>query len=160
MFSCPDDVRHMTDASSASIHRSRRAVCRGPIRTNLQPQLQCNPLTASGGINLRIPSIRLFKRNEGYSNIRHRQSLNISFNEIYEAKNVAASLVATFQRQAALWLATDGTILLPDGPIEPPCGLPELELADDDPAWLLPVLIKNLPKTLKIQIIRAASEVP
>ncbi|VEL07854.1 unnamed protein product [Protopolystoma xenopodis] len=67
MVSCSDDVRHMTDESSARIHQGRRAVRRGSIRTNLQPQLQGDPLTASGGANLQIPSARLFKRNERYS---------------------------------------------------------------------------------------------
>ncbi|VEL26020.1 unnamed protein product [Protopolystoma xenopodis] len=43
MVSCSDDVLHMTDESSARIYRGRRAVRRGPVRTNLQPQLQCNP---------------------------------------------------------------------------------------------------------------------
>ncbi|VEL09353.1 unnamed protein product [Protopolystoma xenopodis] len=62
MVSCSDDVHHMTDYISARIHRSHRAVC-----TNLQPQGQGNPPTAYGGTNLRIPSTRLFKRNECYS---------------------------------------------------------------------------------------------
>ncbi|VEL39887.1 unnamed protein product [Protopolystoma xenopodis] len=69
MVSCFDDVRRMTDESSASIHRDREALRRGSIRTNLQPQLQDNQSTACGGNNLRIPSTRLFKRNERYSKI-------------------------------------------------------------------------------------------
>ncbi|VEL08965.1 unnamed protein product [Protopolystoma xenopodis] len=48
MVFCSDDVRHMTDESSASIYRGCRAVRRGPIRTNLQPQLQGNPLQLPG----------------------------------------------------------------------------------------------------------------
>ncbi|VEL34437.1 unnamed protein product [Protopolystoma xenopodis] len=47
MVSCSDDVRHMTDESSARIHRGRRAVRRGPIRTNLRPPLQGNPPTVT-----------------------------------------------------------------------------------------------------------------
>ncbi|VEL34446.1 unnamed protein product [Protopolystoma xenopodis] len=72
MASCSDDVRHMTDKSSARIRRGRRAVLQGPIRTNLQPQLQGTPSpTASGGTNLRIPSTRLFKQNESWPAIAY-----------------------------------------------------------------------------------------
>ncbi|VEL42599.1 unnamed protein product [Protopolystoma xenopodis] len=42
MLSCFDDVRHMTDESTAKIQRGRRAVRRGPIRTNLHSHLQGN----------------------------------------------------------------------------------------------------------------------
>ncbi|VEL33372.1 unnamed protein product [Protopolystoma xenopodis] len=59
-----DDVRRMTDESSAGIHRGRRAVRRRLIRTNLQPELQGNPSIASGGANLRILFTRFFKRND------------------------------------------------------------------------------------------------
>ncbi|VEL40868.1 unnamed protein product [Protopolystoma xenopodis] len=38
IMSCSDDVRHMTDGNSATILRGCMA-----IRTDLQPQLQCNP---------------------------------------------------------------------------------------------------------------------
>ncbi|VEL34331.1 unnamed protein product [Protopolystoma xenopodis] len=69
MVSCFDDVCHMTDESSATSHRDRRARRRRPIRTNLQPQLQGNSATASGGSSFRILYTRLFKRNERYSNI-------------------------------------------------------------------------------------------
>ncbi|VEL14086.1 unnamed protein product [Protopolystoma xenopodis] len=69
MVSCSDDVRRMTDESSARINRGRMAMRRGPIRTNPQSQLQGNPPTASGGNNLRILSTCFFKRNERYSNI-------------------------------------------------------------------------------------------
>ncbi|VEL12314.1 unnamed protein product [Protopolystoma xenopodis] len=44
MVSCSDEVRHMTEESLATIHRGRRAVRRGPIRTYLQAKLQGNPL--------------------------------------------------------------------------------------------------------------------
>ncbi|VEL19472.1 unnamed protein product [Protopolystoma xenopodis] len=43
MMSCPDDVRPVTEESSARIHLGRRAARRGPIRVNLQLQLQGNP---------------------------------------------------------------------------------------------------------------------
>ncbi|VEL22169.1 unnamed protein product [Protopolystoma xenopodis] len=56
--SCSDDIRHMTDERSARIHRGRRAVRRRPNYTNLQ-----SPYT-SDETNLRIPSNRLFKRNQ------------------------------------------------------------------------------------------------
>ncbi|VEL17495.1 unnamed protein product [Protopolystoma xenopodis] len=46
--------------------------------------LQGNPPTASGGTNFRIPSTRLFKRNEMYSNIiLVRDSLKPSFSTCY-----------------------------------------------------------------------------
>ncbi|VEL09602.1 unnamed protein product [Protopolystoma xenopodis] len=70
MSACVDTcIRQMMDESSARIRRDRRTVRLGPIRTNLQPQLQGNPPTASGGTNLRIPFTRLFKCNERYSNM-------------------------------------------------------------------------------------------
>ncbi|VEL34860.1 unnamed protein product [Protopolystoma xenopodis] len=47
MLSCSDDGSHMTDESSARTHRDRRPVRRGPIRKNLQSQLQGNPPTVS-----------------------------------------------------------------------------------------------------------------
>ncbi|VEL23298.1 unnamed protein product [Protopolystoma xenopodis] len=43
LISWCDDARHITDESSARIHRGHRPVRRGSIRTNLQPQLQVNP---------------------------------------------------------------------------------------------------------------------
>ncbi|VEL08585.1 unnamed protein product [Protopolystoma xenopodis] len=46
-MSCSDYVRHMTDEGSARILCGRRLVRRGRIRTNLQPQVQDNPPTAS-----------------------------------------------------------------------------------------------------------------
>ncbi|VEL20461.1 unnamed protein product [Protopolystoma xenopodis] len=58
---CSGGVHHMADESSANIHRGRRAVCRGLIRTNLQSQLRGNPPTASGKANLRIRFACLFK---------------------------------------------------------------------------------------------------
>ncbi|VEL31136.1 unnamed protein product [Protopolystoma xenopodis] len=63
---CSNDVHHKMDESSAKVHVGCRAVLQGPIRTNRQPQLQDNPPTASGGIKTRIPSTRLFQRNERY----------------------------------------------------------------------------------------------
>ncbi|VEL35454.1 unnamed protein product [Protopolystoma xenopodis] len=47
MVSCSDDVRHMTEINSARFYRGRRAVCRGPIRTNLHSQLYGDPPTES-----------------------------------------------------------------------------------------------------------------
>ncbi|VEL18635.1 unnamed protein product [Protopolystoma xenopodis] len=44
MVFCSDDVRHMANEKSARIHRVRRAERRVPISTNLQRQLQGNPL--------------------------------------------------------------------------------------------------------------------
>ncbi|VEL12647.1 unnamed protein product [Protopolystoma xenopodis] len=41
-------------------NRGHRAVRRGSIRTNLQPHLQDNPSTGSGGTNLPIPQTSLF----------------------------------------------------------------------------------------------------
>ncbi|VEL22587.1 unnamed protein product [Protopolystoma xenopodis] len=55
MVSCSDDVRHMTDESSAKIDRGRRAMRRGPTRTNIQQQLQGNPPPASGGTHESFP---------------------------------------------------------------------------------------------------------
>ncbi|VEL41486.1 unnamed protein product [Protopolystoma xenopodis] len=82
MVSGSEGVRHVTDVSSARIHWGRMAVRRRPIRTNLQPQLQGNPPTASGGTNLRIPSTRLFKRNERHSNMNLlRDSSKSSFSK-------------------------------------------------------------------------------
>ncbi|VEL20474.1 unnamed protein product [Protopolystoma xenopodis] len=69
MSFCSDDVHRMTVKSSARIHRGRRVVHRGPIRANLQYPPQGNRNTAFGETNLRIPSTRLFNRNETYSNI-------------------------------------------------------------------------------------------
>ncbi|VEL29763.1 unnamed protein product, partial [Protopolystoma xenopodis] len=60
MVSCSDDARNMTEESSARVHRGRRAVIRGLVRTNLQSQLQGNPPTSSGETNLKISSTRLF----------------------------------------------------------------------------------------------------
>ncbi|VEL12709.1 unnamed protein product [Protopolystoma xenopodis] len=48
MVSCSDDVRDMTDESSAMVHQGRNVVRRGHNHTNLKPQFQGNPLTASG----------------------------------------------------------------------------------------------------------------
>ncbi|VEL42742.1 unnamed protein product [Protopolystoma xenopodis] len=68
MLTCLDDVRHMTDKSSASIHRNRRKLIRK------QPQQECfskanrqlvkrNPPSSSGATDLRISSPNTFTRN-------------------------------------------------------------------------------------------------
>ncbi|VEL20930.1 unnamed protein product [Protopolystoma xenopodis] len=55
-----DDVRPMTDESSARIHRGRRAVRRGLICINLQSHF-------FGEASSRIPSTRPFRRRESFS---------------------------------------------------------------------------------------------
>ncbi|VEL42249.1 unnamed protein product [Protopolystoma xenopodis] len=83
MVSCSDDVLHMTDESSARIHRGRKAVRRGTTRTMLEAQLQDDPPIASGEANLQIPSTHLSKRNESYSYINLlRDTSKISFSAI------------------------------------------------------------------------------
>ncbi|VEL08120.1 unnamed protein product [Protopolystoma xenopodis] len=62
MVSCSDDVRHMTDVSSARILRGRRMVHRGPIRINLQLQLQGNP--PQHPVELSYESLKLASLNE------------------------------------------------------------------------------------------------
>ncbi|VEL14139.1 unnamed protein product [Protopolystoma xenopodis] len=80
---CSDDVRHRTDESSA--HRGRIAVRQETIRTNPQPQLQGNSPAAFDETNLRIPSTRLFKRNERFSNMNPlRDSSKPSFSTTFE----------------------------------------------------------------------------
>ncbi|VEL07325.1 unnamed protein product [Protopolystoma xenopodis] len=64
-----DDVHHITDEGSARIRRARKMVHQGHIRTNLQC-VQGNLNADFGETKLRIPSIRLFKRNKKYSNIK------------------------------------------------------------------------------------------
>ncbi|VEL08054.1 unnamed protein product [Protopolystoma xenopodis] len=68
-----------TDLSSARIDHGRRAVLRGPIRTNLQSQLQENLPTASGGTNL---STCLFKQNE---------RMSFSFDHVYPIMDVSSA---------------------------------------------------------------------
>ncbi|VEL20805.1 unnamed protein product [Protopolystoma xenopodis] len=64
MVSCSDDVRHMTDESSTTIHRGRRVVCRGPNRANLQPQLQGNTPLPQPPVEPTYESLPLASSNE------------------------------------------------------------------------------------------------
>ncbi|VEL07561.1 unnamed protein product [Protopolystoma xenopodis] len=63
MVSCYDDVRHITDESSAKIHRDRKAVRRGPFaqidnhsskeippQPQMEPTYESLPLTPSNQI--------------------------------------------------------------------------------------------------------------
>ncbi|VEL36833.1 unnamed protein product, partial [Protopolystoma xenopodis] len=61
MVSGSDDVRDITDENSALIHRGRRTLGRGLLRTMQQTKLQGNPHLVSGAASLRIPLTRLLK---------------------------------------------------------------------------------------------------
>ncbi|TPP59103.1 putative thyroid hormone receptor-associated protein [Fasciola gigantica] len=71
---------------------------------------------------------------------------------------VAQCLVSEFQRQAMAWLTADGSYVSTDGSIGLIGGLPNFDLEEDDPVWLLPALIQKLPKPMKNQIVKATLE--
>ncbi|VDP88527.1 unnamed protein product [Echinostoma caproni] len=71
---------------------------------------------------------------------------------------VAQCLVSEFQRQALTWLNADGSCVTTDGSVGLIGGLPNFDLDEDDPVWLLPVLIQKLPKPMKCQIVKITLE--
>ncbi|VEL09384.1 unnamed protein product [Protopolystoma xenopodis] len=70
MISGSDGVHHRTDESSTRIHRGRKMVIRGLLRTIQQIKVQGNHPAISGEANLRISSARLLKRNERHASIK------------------------------------------------------------------------------------------
>lgn len=72
---------------------------------------------------------------------------------------VAQCLVSEFQRQAMAWLTADGSYVSTDGSIGLIGGLPNFDLDDNDPVWLLPALIQKLRRPMKNQIVKATLEV-
>ncbi|VEL23303.1 unnamed protein product [Protopolystoma xenopodis] len=83
----------LTDEISVRIHRGLGAVRRGPICTNLQSQFRGDTLTASGEVNLQIPSTRLFNRNDRYSNIDYSLSSTERRFETNGKSRISASLI-------------------------------------------------------------------
>ncbi|VEL39561.1 unnamed protein product [Protopolystoma xenopodis] len=68
MIPCSDDVRHVTDESSAPFHRNRRILPRkqrqqeSSNKANRQ-LVKRNPPSSSGGAELRVSSPNTFTRN-------------------------------------------------------------------------------------------------
>ncbi|VEL36763.1 unnamed protein product [Protopolystoma xenopodis] len=76
MVSVSDDVHHRTEEISARSHRGRRMLSRDFLHRVQQTKVQGNPPAVSSATNLRIPSTRLFKRNEMYASIKRANVLN------------------------------------------------------------------------------------
>ncbi|VEL37424.1 unnamed protein product [Protopolystoma xenopodis] len=73
MYSCSADVCHgVTDESLAHVHRGRRTVSRGLLRTTQQSSLRGNPPSASDKTTSRIPSHQLSIRNGELETLRIR----------------------------------------------------------------------------------------
>ncbi|VEL34792.1 unnamed protein product [Protopolystoma xenopodis] len=68
MIPCSDDVRHVTDESLAPFHRNRRRLPRKQRQHECSSKdnrqlVKRNPLSSSGGTDLRISSLNTFTRN-------------------------------------------------------------------------------------------------
>ncbi|VEL15528.1 unnamed protein product [Protopolystoma xenopodis] len=121
MMTCSDDARHMTDESSTWIHRGRKAAHWRPIRTNLQSQLQDNPLqllftSAVQPNNITTPSGVTFGK-PGPSSLaellraieRAKRSVSSSAkaaNQLLTSKDVAPSSTSTMNPTATTAFST------------------------------------------------------
>lgn len=71
---------------------------------------------------------------------------------------VGQSIVRGFQTQAVTWLSGNASGFSADGCTGLIGGLPHYEIDENDPVWLLPSLVAELPKSVKVQIVKATLE--